>query len=103
MTEIPERDSEFERTEQFGQSDFGVYGAHGESALSNPYGVHGNMIIEEPIDEEEREKREDQVKKLEKFIYESGIKLSFQIIFTEIVSNGIPEEDVFKYTAMRLR
>ena len=61
------------------------------------------IMEEEPVDEEEMEKRKAQVALLEKFIYESGLKLSFQIIFTEIVEKGIHEEDVFKYTAQRLR
>jgi hypothetical protein len=39
----------------------------------------------------------------EKYIDESGLSLSFQIIFTEIIQKQIPEDQVFAYTAMRLR
>ena len=39
----------------------------------------------------------------EKYLDESGLSLSFQIIFTEIIQKQIPEEQVFAYTAMRLR
>ena len=39
----------------------------------------------------------------QKYMDDTGLQLSFQIIFTEIISQEIPEEDVFSYTAMRLR
>ena len=39
----------------------------------------------------------------EKYLEESGLCLSFQIIFTEIIQKQIPEDQVFPYTAMRLR
>ena len=39
----------------------------------------------------------------EKYIDESGLSLSFQIIFTEIIQKQITEDQVFAYTAMRLR
>jgi hypothetical protein len=37
------------------------------------------------------------------YLEDSGISLTFQIIFAEIVKHNVPEEDVFKYTAMRVR
>ena len=39
----------------------------------------------------------------EKYLEETGLSLSFQIIFTEIVQKQIGEDQVFAYTAMRLR
>ena len=39
----------------------------------------------------------------EKYIDESGLSLSFQIIFTELIQKQIAEDQVFAYTAMRLR
>ena len=39
----------------------------------------------------------------EKYLEETGLSLSFQIIFTEIVQKQISEDQVFAYTAMRLR
>jgi hypothetical protein len=39
----------------------------------------------------------------EKYLDESGLSLSFQIIFTEIIQKQIPEDQVFPYTATRLR
>lgn len=48
-------------------------------------------------------KRQEQALMFEKYIDESGLSLSFQIIFTEIIQKQIPEDQVFAYTAMRLR
>lgn len=39
----------------------------------------------------------------ERYLEETGLTLTFQIIFTEMVQKQIPEEEVFRYTAMRLR
>ena len=39
----------------------------------------------------------------EKYLEESGLSLSFQIIFTELIQKQIAEDQVFAYTAMRLR
>ena len=39
----------------------------------------------------------------EKYLEESGLSLSFQIVFTEIIQKQIPDDQVFAYTAMRLR
>ena len=39
----------------------------------------------------------------EKYLEESGLSLSFQIIFTEIIQKQIADDQVFSYTAMRLR
>ena len=56
MKEIPEMDSEFERTERFGQSDF-RYGYNG-SGLSGP-NAQMPKVVEEEIDEEEKAAREE--------------------------------------------
>ena len=39
----------------------------------------------------------------EKYLEESGLSHSFQIIFTELIQKQIAEDQVFAYTAMRLR
>ena len=39
----------------------------------------------------------------EKYLEETGLSLSFQIIFTEIIQKQISEDQVFAYTAVRLR
>jgi hypothetical protein len=59
---------------------------------------------------EERKKEteiENQVNKqlqlFEKYLEDSGISTAFQIIYTEILMKKIDSENVFTYTAMRLR
>ena len=47
--------------------------------------------------------RQEQALMFEKYLDESGLCLSFQIIFTEIIQKQVPEDQVFPYTAMRLR
>lgn len=41
--------------------------------------------------------------RFEEYLHESGLPVCFQIIFTEIIKKQISEEQVFQYTAMRLR
>lgn len=48
-------------------------------------------------------KRQEQALMFEKYLDESGLSLSFQIVFTEVIQKQIPEDQVFAYTAMRLR
>ena len=55
------------------------------------------------VSEEQMRKRQEQALMFEKYLEESGLCLSFQIIFTEIIQKQIPEDQVFPYTAMRLR
>jgi S-adenosylmethionine:diacylglycerol 3-amino-3-carboxypropyl transferase len=57
----------------------------------------------EGVSQDQIRKRQDQALMFEKYIDESGLSLSFQIIFTEIIQKQIPEDQVFAYTAMRLR
>lgn len=57
----------------------------------------------EEEEEERARKRQEQAVMFEKYIEESGLSLSFQIIFTELIQKQIPEDQVFAYTAMRLR
>ena len=56
-----------------------------------------------PVTDDQIKKRQEQALMFEKYLDESGISLSFQIVFTEIIQKQIPEEQVFAYTAMRLR
>mmetsp|Transcript_13785 Transcript_13785/g.12220 ORF Transcript_13785/g.12220 Transcript_13785/m.12220 type:complete len:128 (+) Transcript_13785:23-406(+) len=54
-------------------------------------------------EEEVAKKRQEQAVQFEEYVEQSGLKYGFQIIFTEIISNQIREDQVFAYTAMRLR
>ncbi len=54
-------------------------------------------------DEAQVRKRQEQALMFEKYLEESGLSLSFQIIFTELIQKQIAEDQVFAYTAMRLR
>ena len=55
------------------------------------------------IEEEKAKKRQEQAIQFEEYVEQSGLKYAFQIIFTEIISKQIREDQVFAYTAMRLR
>ena len=55
------------------------------------------------VDEAQVRKRQEQALMFEKYLEESGLSLSFQIIFTELIQKQIAEDQVFAYTAMRLR
>ena len=61
------------------------------------------MPVDDPNSEANTRKRQEQALMFEKYLEESGLCLSFQIIFTEIIQKQIPEDQVFPYTAMRLR
>ena len=50
-----------------------------------------------------QEKKDEQYKKLEEYISESGLTLAFNIIFAELISKQILPENFFTYTAMRLK
>ena len=50
-----------------------------------------------------QEKKEEQHKRLETYINESGLTLAFNIIFAELISKQILPENFFTYTAMRLK
>ncbi len=39
----------------------------------------------------------------EKYLDESGLSLAFQLIMAEIISKKVNEDQIFAYTAMRLR
>ena len=52
---------------------------------------------------EKIEIRKQQADLVEKYIYETGIGTSFQIIFSELISKKIPVENYYTYTASRLR
>jgi hypothetical protein len=47
--------------------------------------------------------REEKAAQFDSYLHKSGMPVAFQIIFSEIVKKEIPEEQVFQYTAMRLR
>ena len=52
------------------------------------------------VDEAERRK---QIAAFEKYLSETGLAASFQLIFSEIIAKRIPNNNVFQYAAMRLR
>lgn len=60
-----------------------------------------------PNESKKLEQVENQVDKqlhlFDKYLQETGISLAFQIIYTEIISKKIDSDNVFTYTAMRLR
>ena len=70
----------------------------------------GNKIDK---DEKERKKKEqiqaknkekeEQYKKLEEYVNETGLSLAFNIIFAELISKQILPENFFTYTSMRLK
>ncbi len=47
--------------------------------------------------------KDEQYKKLEAYINESGLTLAFNIIFAELISKQILPENFFSYTSMRLK
>ena len=55
------------------------------------------------VEDEKARKRQEQAVLFEKYIEESGLSVAFQIVFAEIISKKIAEDQVFRYTAMRLR
>ena len=62
---------------------------------------------QEPEEHNNSKKAEEQVNKqlqmFEKYLEESGITMAFQLIFAEILTKKIEPNNVFTYTAMRLR
>ena len=52
---------------------------------------------------EKIEIRKQQADLVDKYIHETGIGTSFQIIFSELISKKIPVENYYSYTASRLR
>ena len=54
------------------------------------------------LEAEKNKKQENDYKRLEEYLNESGLSLAFNIIFAELVSKQILPENFFTYTAMRL-
>jgi hypothetical protein len=52
---------------------------------------------------EAQRRRNEMAKEYETFIDKSGIKLGFEIIFTEVFEKKIPQDQIFPYTIARLR
>lgn len=59
----------------------------------------------EKIDELKRKKieNEQEVKKIENTIEESGLPMAFNVIFSELISKQIMPENFFTYTSLRLK
>ena len=64
-------------------------------------------LDQEPEEDHSSKKVEEQINKqlqmFEKYLEESGITMAFQLIFAEILTKKIEPNNVFTYTAMRLR
>ena len=56
----------------------------------------------EKIESKNKEK-DEQYKKLEDYVNETGLSLAFNIIFAELISKQIMPENFFTYTSMRLK
>ena len=56
----------------------------------------------EQLEAKIREK-DEQYKKLEDYVNETGLSLAFNIIFAELISKQIMPENFFTYTSMRLK
>ena len=56
----------------------------------------------EQIEAKNKEK-ENQFKRLEEYVNETGLSLAFNIIFAELISKQIMPENFFAYTSMRLK
>ena len=56
----------------------------------------------EQLEAKMREK-DEQYKKLEDYVNETGLSLAFNIIFAELISKQIMPENFFTYTSMRLK
>jgi len=59
--------------------------------------------VESEKDKAYKINKEEQYKKLEAYISESGLTLAFNIIFAELISKQILPENFFAYTSMRLK
>lgn len=55
------------------------------------------------LEELKAKKRQQQAQLFEHYIEQSGMTYAFEIIFTEIIAKQIREDQVFAFTAMRLR
>ena len=76
----------------------------GLESQTNPQ-VDNNYNYEQNKKEimEKIEIRKQQADLVDKYIHETGIGISFQIIFSELISKKIPVENYYTYTASRLR
>ncbi len=52
---------------------------------------------------ESRKKNKEKVDEFQKYLSESGLPQAFELIFSELISKGIKQENYFSYTSMRLR
>ena len=83
--------------------------------MKSPRKMLNNNSKSNKIDKEEKERKrkeqleaknrgkEEQFKKLEEYVNESGLSLAFNIIFAELISKQILPENFFAYTSMRLK
>ena len=83
--------------------------------MKSPRKMLNNNSKSNKIDKEEKERKrkeqleaknrgkEEQFKKLEEYVNESGLSLAFNIIFAELITKQIMPENFFAYTSMRLK
>ena len=64
-----------------------------------------NVAEDEAIkrEREEQQPRDEMAKEYESFIDKSGLKIGFEMIFTEVFEKKIQQDQIFPYTIARLR
>lgn len=62
-----------------------------------------NLRKNQKKDDDVERKLKKQMQQFEKYLEDSGVPIAFQVIFTEILAKKIEPDQVFIYTAMRLR
>ena len=71
--------------------------------MASPQRKKPRNVIEPEDDDEQEKQVNKQIQMFEKYLEDSGISVSFQIIYAEILTKKIEPANVFTYTAMRLR
>jgi hypothetical protein len=59
--------------------------------------------ISQDMNSDTRKKNKEKVDEFQKYLSESGLPEAFELIFSELISKGIKQENFYSYTAMRLR
>ena len=62
----------------------------------NEKGINGDL-------KKQKKENENQAKKIENRIEESGLPMAFNVIFSELISKQIMPENFFTYTSLRLK
>ncbi|KAM3147688.1 hypothetical protein pb186bvf_000016 [Paramecium bursaria] len=65
--------------------------------------VQDAKIQKAPKEVQSEEQKQQNYEQFKRFIDQSGISDSFQVVFAEIIDRKIKEDDAYKYAADRLR